>query len=73
MDSILKDDRFARIATDAKFRAAGNKKKKVAIDKRFESMFQVSKKVLVYFRISFLPSLRVVVSKTKENYELIFL
>ena len=39
MDSILKDERFARIATDRKFRGGGKKQRKVKIDKRFESMF----------------------------------
>lgn len=39
MDVILKDDRFARIATDRKFRGGGKKQRKVKIDKRFESMF----------------------------------
>ena len=39
MDAILKDDRFAKIATDRKFRGGGKKQRKVKIDKRFESMF----------------------------------
>jgi len=40
MDSILKDERFAKIATDRKFRGAGRKQRKVAIDHRFKSMFK---------------------------------
>ena len=39
MDSILKDERFAKIATDRKFRGGGKKQKKVQIDKRFQSMY----------------------------------
>ena len=33
------DDRFAKFATDPKFRSVSRKDKKVKIDKRFQSMF----------------------------------
>ena len=39
MDSILNDKRFAKLATDKKFRSVGKKHKKVEIDKRFSSLF----------------------------------
>ena len=40
MESVLKDDRFSKIATDRRFRGAGKKQRKVQIDKRFQSMFK---------------------------------
>ena len=39
MDPILNDKRFAKLATDKKFRSVGKKHKKVKIDKRFGSLF----------------------------------
>mgnify|MGYP001345791212 CR=1 FL=1 len=39
MDPILNDKRFAKLATDKKFRSVGKKHKKVEIDKRFSSLF----------------------------------
>jgi len=39
MDPILSDKRFAKLATDKKFRSVGKKHKKVKIDKRFGSLF----------------------------------
>ena len=39
MDPILSDKRFAKLATDKKFRSVGKKHKKVEIDKRFGSLF----------------------------------
>ena len=38
-DPILGDKRFAKLATDPKFRSVGKKHKKVKIDKRFQSLF----------------------------------
>ena len=38
-DPILGDKRFAKLATDKKFRSVGKKHKKVKIDKRFQSLF----------------------------------
>jgi len=43
MDSVLQDKRFARIATDRKFRGGGKKQRKVKIDQRFQSMFKEEK------------------------------
>jgi len=43
MDDILKDPRFAKIATDKRFMSVSKKQKKVKIDKRFESMFNEEK------------------------------
>ena len=40
MEEVLKDKRFAKIATDQRFRGGGKKQKKVQIDKRFQSMFE---------------------------------
>ena len=39
MDPILNDKRFAKLATDKKFRSVGKKHKKVEIDKRFGALF----------------------------------
>ena len=39
MDHILNDKRFAKIATDKKFRGVSKKHKKLEIDKRFGSLF----------------------------------
>ncbi len=41
MDSVLKDSRFAKIATDKKFRPLEKKKRKVNIDNRFQSVLKV--------------------------------
>merc|ERR1719510_2182658 len=38
-DPILNDKRFAKLATEKKFRSVGKKHKKVKIDKRFQSLF----------------------------------
>merc|ERR1719510_2135552 len=38
-DPILGDKRFAKLATDKKFRSVGKKHKKVKIDNRFQSLF----------------------------------
>ena len=38
-DPILNDERFAKLATEKKFRSVGKKHKKVEIDKRFQSLF----------------------------------
>jgi len=40
MEEVLKDERFARIAKDKKFRSVGKKQRKVEIDQRFQSMFK---------------------------------
>jgi len=39
MESILKDERFAHIGTDVRFRSVPKAERKVKIDKRFQSMF----------------------------------
>ena len=39
MEAVLKDERFARIAKEKKFRSVGRKQRKVQIDQRFQSMF----------------------------------
>lgn len=43
MEAVLKDERFARIAKDKKFRSVGKKQRKVQIDERFQSMFKDAK------------------------------
>jgi hypothetical protein len=40
MEAVLKDERFARIAKDKKFRGVSKKQRKVEIDQRFQSMFK---------------------------------
>jgi hypothetical protein len=39
MEAVLKDERFARVATERKFRSVGRKQRKVQIDQRFQAMF----------------------------------
>ena len=43
MEAVLKDERFARIAKEKKFRSVGRKQRKVQIDQRFQSMFSEPK------------------------------
>jgi hypothetical protein len=39
MEAVLKDERFARVATERKFRSVGRKQRRVQIDQRFQAMF----------------------------------
>ncbi|XP_067668765.1 ESF1 homolog [Haliotis asinina] len=48
MDDIRKDERFAHIVKDPRFRTMPKNKKKVKIDKRFQSMFTDKKFKLKY-------------------------
>jgi hypothetical protein len=49
MDKQLKDERFAKVGTDRKFRFLGKKERKVKIDNRFQSVFKVCKSFDIIF------------------------
>jgi len=66
MDAIMKDKRFAKIATNSKFLPVGKKKRKVAIDNRFKSMFQDERFVS---KCTVDPRGRPKTLSSKENYK----
>lgn len=66
MDSVLKDSRFAKIATDKKFRPLEKKKRKVNIDNRFKSVLKDERFIS---RCSVDPRGRPKTYSSKETYE----
>jgi len=66
MDSVLKDSRFAKIATDKKFRPLEKKKRKVNIDNRFQSVLK-DERFISNCNID--PRGRPKSYSSKENYE----
>jgi len=62
----MKDTRFAKIATNSKFLPVGKKKRKVAIDNRFKSMFQDDRFVS---KCTVDPRGRPKTLSSKENYK----